>query len=134
MTSEQILTVLGLEIAVQDHGSPCSVGHGFRVASQTHYILSSRGWILAVVAAVQSADNLTEDGPDEFLLGQLVFALEVLNDAAKIAIAAVLHVEVEVLRGLEVLPFVVADNVWMDELLQDGQLGLQLLFFLCGHL
>ena len=86
------------------------------------------------MASVESIHDLAEDGPDELLVGELVLVLEVLDDAAEVAVAAVLHVQVQVLRGLQVLALVVADDVWVYELLEDGQLGLQLFLLLLRHL
>lgn len=72
-------------------------------------------WIFAVVAAVQSADQLCEDGPNKLLVGVFIASLQILNHHSQVSIAAVLHVEVQVMRGLQVLLLVVGDNIRMAE-------------------
>lgn len=127
------LTVFWFQIPMQNHGPPVAVPHGFGVGAKTHDILTSWRRVLPIVTAVESIHNLGEYGPDKFLLGKLVLVLEILDDATEVAVATVFHVEMQILRGLEMFALVVADDVGMDELLEDGQLGLELFFFLLGH-
>lgn len=86
------------------------------------------------MAAVQGADDLAEDAPDELLLAHLVLVLQVADDASQVAVAAVLHVQMQVLARLDVVALEVGDDVGVAQLLEDGQLGLQLLALLLRHL
>ena len=105
-----------------------------RVANEPHDVAACRRWVFTVVAAVQGADDLAEDAPHKFLLAHEVFVLQVADDASQVAIAAVLHVQVQVLARLDVVALEVGDDVGVPQLLEDGQLGLELLAFLLRHL
>jgi hypothetical protein len=107
---------------------------GLSVRTQAQDIAASRWGVFTKVAAVQGADNLAEDTPDELLLAHLVLVLEVADDAPQVAIAAVFHVQVKVLGNLDVVALEVCDNVGVSKLFEDGQLGLQLFAFLGRHL
>ena len=130
--NDRRLTVLGLQIPMKDHGLAW-ITDRLRVADQAHDVAASRGRVFTVVASVQGAHNLAEDAPDKLLLAHLVLVLEVADDASEVAVSTVFHVEVEVLRGLDVVALEVGDNVWVSEFLEDGQLGLQLFALLLGH-
>jgi hypothetical protein len=67
------------------------------VGAQAHNITSGCWRVLAKVAAVKGADDLTEDAPHELLLTHLVLVFQVADDAPQVAIPAVLHVQVQVL-------------------------------------
>ena len=82
---------------------------------------------------VQSGDKLCEDAPDIFLLSKLIPGDERLNHLAQVAPIAVLHVNVEFLRRLEVFPVIVADNVWMTQGMEDGEFGLELFTLFVRH-
>ena len=118
---------------MENHGLARVTGR-LRVANESHDVAACRRWVFAVVAAVQGADDLAEDAPDELLLAHLVLVLEVADDTSEVAVAAVLHVEVKVLRCLDVVALEVGDDVGVAEFLEDGQLGLELLAFLLRHL
>lgn len=128
----RILTVLRLQIPMEDHGFP-RITYWLDVADETHDITASRRRIFTVVAAVQGTDNLAEDAPDKLLLAHLVLVLQVANDSSQVAVSAVLHVEVKVLGCLDMVAFEIGDNVWVSEFLQDGKLSLQLFALLLGH-
>jgi high-affinity nickel permease len=85
------------------------------------------------VAAVQRRDELAEDAPHKALLRVHAAVGQVLDDAAQVAVAAVLHVEVQVLALLEVFAVVVGYNVGMPQVRQDLELGVQLLALLLRH-
>lgn len=72
------------------------------------------------MAAVQGADDLAEDAPDKFLLAHLVLVLQVADDASQISVAAVFHVQVQVLARLDVVALEVRDDVGVSKFLQDG--------------
>jgi hypothetical protein len=105
-----------------------------RVANQPHYVAACRWRVFTVMTAVQGADDLAEDAPDKLLLAHLVLVLQVPDDTSEVAIAAVFHVEVQVLRCLDVITFEVGDDVGMSELFQNRQLCLELLALLLRHL
>lgn len=44
------------------------------------------------MTAIQGQNQLAKDAPDEALLGSLAFQLQVLDDTAQVAVAAVFHV------------------------------------------
>jgi hypothetical protein len=119
---------------VQDHGLAIAIAHRLCVRTQTHDVLAWRRRILAMMTSVQGADNLAEDAPDKLFIRVFAVVLELLDDAPEVAIAAVLHVQVEVLRRLEVLALVVPDDIRVDQLLQYGEFGLELFAFLGRHL
>lgn len=118
---------------MENHGLAWVTGR-LRIANESHDVAACRRWVFTVVAAVQGADDLAEDAPDELLLAHLVLVLEVADDTSEVAVAAVLHVEVKVLRCLDVVALEVGDDVGVAEFLEDGQLGLELLAFLLRHL
>lgn len=119
---------------MEDHGLGARVTRRFRVCSQAHDIAAGSWRVLAVVAAVEGADDLAEDAPDELLLAHEVLVLQVADGAAQISVAAVLHVQVQVLARFDVVALEVGDDVGMAQFLEDGQLGLQLLALLLRHL
>ena len=110
------LTVFGLEISMQDHGSSRVAGR-LRVSDKPHDIAACLRRVFAIVAAVQSAHDLAEDAPHELLLADLVLALQVADDPAQIAIAAIFHVQMQILRGLDVVALEVGHDVGVPELL-----------------
>lgn len=118
---------------MENHGLAWVTGR-LRIANESHDVAACRRWVFTVVAAVQGADDLAEDAPDELLLAHLVLVLEVADDTSEVAVAAVLHVEVKVLRCLDVVALEVGDDVGVAEFLEDRQLGLELLAFLLRHL
>jgi hypothetical protein len=128
-----MLTVLRLEIPVKDHGFP-RVTSRLRVANQPHDVTACCGRVFTIVAAVQRADDLAEDAPHKLLLAHLVLVLQVPDDAPQVAVAAVFHVQVKVLRGLDVVTLEVGDDVRVAELFQDREFGLELLALLLRHL
>jgi len=127
-----LLTVLGLQIAMKDHGLSWITSR-LRVAHEPHDIAAGCRRVFAVVAAVQGADDLAEDAPHKLLLAHLVLVLEVADDTAEVAVAAVFHVQVKVLGCLDVVALKVGDNVGVSQLFQDGQFGLQLFALFLGH-
>ena len=88
----RVPTIVRLQVAMQDDLFVVAVSHGLRVCAQAHDVLRRGRWVLCVMATVECAQDLAEDGPDEFLVGKLVFFLELPDDATKIAVAAVLHI------------------------------------------
>lgn len=91
------------------------------------------GRVFTVVTSVKSRHYLSKDGPDKFFIGVSVSVLEVLDHDAKIAVAAVFHVEMQVVRFLVVFLFVIVDDIRVIELSEDVQLSLELVSFLVGH-
>lgn len=98
----------------------------FRCRAQSQHCLSNLWGIDTIVAAVESRDQLGEYTPDKGLLGILILDRQVADHPAEVAIAAVFHVEVQVLGGFEVLAMVVADNVWVSQSGENLELGVQL--------
>lgn len=82
---------------------------------------------------IQGHDQLAEDAPDKAFLGSLTLHCEVLDDTTEVAVAAVLHVQVQVLADLEVFTVVVGDDVGMAEGRQNLELGVELLALLLRH-
>lgn len=85
------------------------------------------------MTSVQGHDELTEDAPNKALLRSLSFVLQVLDHSSEVAISAVLHVQVKILAGFEVLTMVVGDDVGVAQVREDLKLGMKLLAFLLGH-
>lgn len=90
--------------------------------------------VLAIVTAIQGRHELCKDGPHQFLVGVRVLILMRLDHDAQISVAAVFHVQMQVVRLLVMFLLVVVHNVGMVELAQDVELGLELLPLLLGHL
>lgn len=118
-----VLTILGLQIPMKNHRSPLITG-GLCIRAQAHDITASGRRVFPKMAAIQRAHNLAEDAPHELLLAHLVLVLEVSDDAPQIAVSTVLHVEMQVLGGFDVVPLEVGDDVRMSELLENGEFGL----------
>jgi len=78
------------------HGARRRLGLRSR-AEGTQDITANPGRVDAVVASVECSNQLRKDGPDERLLRALSLDSQIPDDPAEITIAAVLHVEVEVL-------------------------------------
>lgn len=96
---------------MQDHGLGAGVGRGLGIGGQAQDVAAGGGGVLAVVAAVQGADDLAEDAPHKLLVADLVLVLQLADDAAQVAVAAVLHVQVQVLAGLDVVALKVGHDV-----------------------
>lgn len=90
-----------------------------RVANQAHDVAACRRGVFAIMAAVQGADDLAEDAPDELLLAHLVLVLEVADDAPEVAVPAVLHVQMQVLGDLDVVALEVCYNVGVSQFLEN---------------
>ena len=85
------------------------------------------------MTSIQSGDQLCEDAPNIFLLGKLIPGNERLYDLAQVSTIAVLHVDMEFLRRLEVFPVVVTDNVWMAKGIEDTEFRLELFPLFMRH-
>lgn len=110
-------TILGLQVTVENHNVPLLLLDGDGIVAQTHDIPPSLRRILSIVATVEGSAQLRENAPDELLVGELALSLEALDDLAEIAIAAVFHVDVKVVRRLKVHAVDVLDDVGMAQLL-----------------
>jgi len=121
----EALTVLGLEISMEDHGLARVTGR-LRIRAQSHDTWTSIRRGLSKVAAVQCADDLAEDAPYKLLLAHLVVVLEVADHTTQVTVPAVFHVQVQILGRLDVVSLEVGDDVWVSEFLEDRKLGLQL--------
>jgi hypothetical protein len=115
-------TILWFQVPVQNH-----VGHllalqlgRLRIRAQAHDVTSDLWRVLAVMATVQCADQLRKNAPDELFFGVLILLLQPFDHLAQIAVAAILHVEMQVLRGSEMVPLVVLHDVWVTKLAEDG--------------
>ncbi len=86
------------------------------------------------MTAVQRRDQLRKDAPDKRLLGILVLGSQVSDHSAQVAIATVLHVQVEVLGRFEMLAVIVADDVGVSQGRKDLELCMQLFTLFLGHL
>lgn len=82
--------------------------------------------IFTIVAPIQGTHQLREDRPHEILLRPLPALRQLLHQPAQVAVAAVLHVQVQVRGGLNVLARLVLHDVGVDELLEDGNFGVEL--------
>lgn len=105
-----------------------------RALDEPEVVRPNGGRIDAVVAAEKGRHQLREGVPDKGLGGALALVLEVLDDTAEVTAAAVLHVQVQLLLGLEVFAVVVADDVGVAEAREALELGVELLALLLGHL
>ena len=116
------------------HGASRDLGRAVHVAlREAEHVGAHLGRIDTIVTAVQSQDELAEDAPDEALGSSLTLVLQVLDHTAEVAVAAILHVQVEILADLEMLAVVVGDNVWVPEMRKDLEFGVKLLALLLGH-
>lgn len=67
------------------------------------------------MASVQSQRQLAKDAPDKALLRMLSRALEVVNHLPQVSVAAILHIQVQILAALEMLSMVVSDDVGVSK-------------------
>ncbi len=65
------------------------------------------------MTSIECSDQLGENAPHKALLGVLTLFLVVFDDPPEIPIPAILHVDVDVLGSLQVLVFIVCDNIWV---------------------
>lgn len=86
-----------------------------------------------VVTAEQGQDQLAEYAPHEALLCPLTLEGEVLDHPTEVAVAAVLHIQVQVLGDLQVLTVIVGDDVGVAEGREDLELGVELFALLLRH-
>lgn len=82
------------------------------------------------MASVKGEGELTEDAPNEALLSSLALELQVLDDSAKVSIATVLHIQVQVLARFQVFAVVVGDDIGVSEVGEDLKFGMELFTFL----
>jgi len=85
------------------------------------------------MAAIQRPHQLRKDTPHELLLGQHISLSQLLDIPAQVAVAAVLHVKVDIVGGLDVLARVVLHDVGVAQGLEDVELGGELGFLAVGH-
>lgn len=85
------------------------------------------------MASVESEGELAEDAPYEALLSTLALKLQVLDDSAKVSIATVLHIQVQVLARFQMLAVVVGNDVGVSEVGEDLEFGMKLFTLLLGH-
>lgn len=104
-----------------------------RALDEPEVVRSNGRRVDAVVAPKKSGHQLREGVPHEGLGGPLALVLEVLDDPAEIPAAAVLHVQVQLLLGLEVLTVVVGHDVGVAEAREALELGVELLALLLRH-
>jgi len=127
------LTIFGLEVAVEYcHASRRRLGS--RGCAEPQHRLTNFGGVDAIVTTVQGGDQLGKGAPDKRFLRILILLRQITDHPAQVAISAVFHVEVKVLRGFEVLAMVVADDVWVAQCRQDLEFGVELLALLLRHL
>lgn len=86
-----------------------------------------------VVATEQGQNQLAEYAPNEALLRPLTLEGEVLDHPTEVAVAAVLHVQVQILGDLQVFTVVVGDDVGVTEGREDLELGVELFALFLGH-
>lgn len=127
-------TILRLQVAMQNGHSAGRRLRPRRAREETKNITPNLWRIDAIVTAVESGDKLREDAPDEGLLCPLALQRQILDHPAEIAIAAILHVKVQILTRLEVLAVEVFDDVLVSEVGEDLELGVQLFTLLGRHL
>lgn len=85
------------------------------------------------MTAVESTHELSKDAPDEILFSHLVVCFHDLDLSSKVALLAILHVDVEIRGGFYMFPLIVSDDVAMTEAFEDGELGLELLALFWLH-
>jgi len=98
-----------------------------------HSLLPRPRRILPIMTPIQRSHQLREDTPHEVLFGQHIPLPQLLDIPAQVAVAAVLHVEVDVVGGLDVLARVVLHDVGVAQGLEDVELGGELGFLAVGH-
>ena len=118
---------------MQDHVGRLLALQRLCIFPQPHDVSPDVGWVFAVVAAIKRRDQLRQYAPDKLFIGVLVLQLQSFDDLTQVSVPTVFHVEMEVLRGLEVVSLKVLHDVCMFEFLEDGELGLQLFAFFRGH-
>lgn len=86
------------------------------------------------MATVQGRDELRKNAPNKGFLCVLVSLGQVSNHTAQVTVATVLHVQVQVLRGFEVLAVIVSNNVDMAQRRKNLKFRVQLFSLFLGHL
>lgn len=128
------LTIFRLEIAMQDHDLRLLPLETLLLWDRSQDVRSHRWRVDSIVAAIQSGHQLGQNTPNKLLFRIFVRGLEVLDDHAQVTAPAVFHVEIQVLRGLEVFSVVVGDDVGVSQGTQDIEFGRELFPFFLGHL
>lgn len=82
---------------------------------------------------VQRKRKLRENLPDERLGSARVFQPQVLDESTKVSAATELHIKVQVLALLKMLPVVKCNNIGVAQAGEDGKLGVQLLALFVAH-
>lgn len=107
-------TVLGLEISVQYHDRFLSVcAHWPCILAGDGGIAPDLWRVGTVVTAVQRRNQLRKHTPHELLFRKLIVRLQLPYHPAQVTVAAVLHVQEEILGSFQMLSMVVGHDVWM---------------------
>lgn len=85
------------------------------------------------MASIQSLNQLCENVPDIVLVGIFLFVFQPLDLLAQVSASTILHINVQLLSGFEVLAVAVTNNIGMVERMEDYKFGLELLPLFDGH-
>jgi hypothetical protein len=77
-------------------------------------LFTRRWWILSIVAAIKCAHQLRENGPNEVLLSHLVPLLQFPDVSSQVSIAAIFHIQMQVMRRLQMLSMTVLHDIWVS--------------------
>jgi hypothetical protein len=136
MFKNTLITILRFQISVKNHVRRLFALEfvWLRVLSQPHNIAPDIRWILSVMAAIERGNQLRKDAPNKLLFSILVFVFQPLDHLSQITVAAIFHVQVEVLSDFEMFALVVLNDIRMSEFFQDGELRLKLFLLFWRHL
>ena len=128
------LTIVGFQVAMQNHNlilRPQSIWFGD--VTGAHEVLADFWGVHPIVTAIERRDELGEDTPYIFLLGELVLGNQRLDNLTQIPTIAILHVYVQLLGCLEMFSMVVPHNVWVPQRVEDGEFCVELLSLFLRH-
>ena len=89
--------------------------------------------VLTIVTPIQRAHDLRKDAPHEVLIGVFTILRQLLDVPTQVAIATVLHIQMQIVGGLEVLARDKLDDVGVFEGGEVPQFLVELLALFRGH-
>lgn len=128
------LTVFRLQVSVENHVWRLLALDRLCISPKAHDVAANLRRILSIMTAIQRSDKLCKHTPHELFIGALIPQLQLFDHLAQIAIAAVLHIQMQILSRFVVFSLKVSDDVWMPKLLENGKFGLELFALFRGHL
>lgn len=128
-----LLTVFRLQVTMKNHDLSFLRTDGSSIRSTTDSILTSIWRVFSIVAAKECQSDLRQDTPNERFFDWLTTSLVVIDDTAKVTIAAVLHVDVKTLDVFLVVSLVVGNDILMTKVFENVEFGRELLALFVAH-